>query len=126
MDDIIVKVSELYMKYGIKSVSMDDVARELGISKKTLYQHFTDKDELVQKVVDYHMDMQEQEMKKIACAGHNAIEELLMVSKNITQLLKQTNPSVTYDLQKYYPETWRSIAINPEGSYLQADNIQHG
>ena len=53
--NILEKVSALYMKYGIKSITMDDVARELGISKKTLYQFVENKNELVEKVVDYVM-----------------------------------------------------------------------
>jgi AcrR family transcriptional regulator len=110
MDDIIVKVSDLYLKYGIKSVTMDDVARELGISKKTLYLHFKDKDELVKKVVDYHMDVSLAEMRNLASKKINAIEELLMLSQYLSQFLKQINPSVTYDLQKYYPEIWKNIA----------------
>jgi len=52
LKNILVKVHELYMKYGIKSVTMDDVARELSISKKTLYQYVTDKDDLVGKFID--------------------------------------------------------------------------
>ncbi|NTW32950.1 MAG: TetR/AcrR family transcriptional regulator, partial [Bacteroidetes bacterium] len=59
MEEIIKKVLELYMKFGIKSVSMDDAARELGISKKTLYQYFKDKDELVKKVVAYPFGIQQ-------------------------------------------------------------------
>ncbi len=109
MKEIIIKVSEIYLKYGIKSVTMDDVARELGISKKTLYQYFKDKDDLVKKVVDYHMDLQHESMKGFASKNVNAIEELLMVSKFIANFLKQINPSVTYDIQKYYPEIWKSI-----------------
>ena len=52
LKNILLKVRELYMKYGIKSITMDDVAGELGISKKTLYQYVTDKDDLVGKFID--------------------------------------------------------------------------
>jgi AcrR family transcriptional regulator len=112
MKEIIIRVSELYMKYGIKSVSMDDVARELGISKKTLYQHFKDKDELVQKVIEFHADYLSKEMFKMVSKKANAIEELLQVSKFISQYMKEINPSVTYDLKKYYPQIWKDINLN--------------
>lgn len=112
MKNMLARISELYLKYGIKSVSMDDVSRELGISKKTLYQHFKDKDELVKKVIRMHMEHVASEMRKIESQNVNAIEELFMVSKFITQYLKQLNPSVTYDLQKYYPDIWKSIYLN--------------
>mgnify|MGYP001600264578 FL=1 len=100
------------MKYGIKSVSMDDVSRELGISKKTLYQHFKNKNELVKKVIRFYLEHLASEMKKIVSQKVNAIEELLLVSKFIIQYLKQFNPSVTYDLQKYYPDIWKSIHLS--------------
>ena len=111
MKDTIIKVSELYLKYGIKSVTMDDVARELSISKKTLYQYFKDKDELVKKVIEYHVSFLHKEMQNLISKKVNAIEELLLVSKFTSQFLKQINPSVTYDLKKYYPEIWKNINL---------------
>ena len=128
MEDIIIKVSDLYLKYGIKSVTMDDVARELGISKKTLYLHFKDKDELVKKVVDFHMDGQLAQMREVASQKTNAIEELLMLSKFLSEFFKQVNPSVTYDLQKYYPEIWKNIVTNRRDHiYKQIkDNMKKG
>jgi AcrR family transcriptional regulator len=115
--EIIQRVSELYLKYGIKSITMDDAARELGISKKTLYEHFKDKDELVKQFVEHHMQQMHEEMQKLQTKQVNAIEELLIVSKFITEYLKTISPSVTYDLQKYYPEIWRNI------NSLQRDRI---
>ena len=128
MKDIISKVSELYLKYGIKSVTMDDVARELGISKKTLYLYFKDKDELVKKVIELHLSGMHDDMKNLVPEKVNAIEELLFVSKFITQYFKKINPSVTYDLQKYYPEVWKDITINRrEHIYKQIkDNMIRG
>jgi AcrR family transcriptional regulator len=115
--EIIQRISELYMKYGIKSITMDDAARELGISKKTLYGYFKDKDELVKCFVEHHIRHMQEDMHKLQTSQVNAIEELLIVSKFITQYLKKVNPSVTYDLQKYYPEIWKKI------NFLQRDHI---
>ncbi len=56
---------ELFMKYGLRSVSMDDIARHLGISKKTIYQHFADKDEVVATVAQSHMRRQQQQFEDI-------------------------------------------------------------
>jgi len=128
MKEIISKVSELYLKYGIKSVTMDDVARELGISKKTLYLHFKDKDELVKKVVDLHLFGMHEDMKNLVPKNVNAIEELLFVSKFITQYFNKINPSVTYDLQKYYPEVWKNIATNRREHIYERiiDNMKRG
>jgi len=112
MDEIIVSISTLFMKYGIKSVSMDDVSRELGISKKTLYQYFKDKDELVTKVVEHHAELLSGEMFKMVSENANAIEQLLQVCKFVSQYLKNINPSVTYDLKKYYPQIWKNVNLN--------------
>jgi TetR/AcrR family transcriptional regulator, cholesterol catabolism regulator len=109
MEDIILKVTQLYMKYGIRSVTMDDVARELGISKKTLYLHFRDKDDLVQKVLENNMSVLYKDIDKSQNDSSNAVENLLQMSRILTQMLKQVNPSVTYDLQKYYPNIWAKI-----------------
>jgi AcrR family transcriptional regulator len=115
--EIIKRVSELYLKYGIKSITMDDASRELGISKKTLYEYFKDKDDLVTQFVGHHMQKMHEEMMKLQTSQVNAIEELLIVSKFITHYLQKISPSVTYDLQKYYPEIWKNI------NFLQRDHI---
>jgi AcrR family transcriptional regulator len=97
------------MKYGIKSVTMDDVARELGISKKTLYQYVNDKNELVKKVVELDLNEKGEFFSKMCCPGLNAIEEIFEVHKMVQQMLKDYNPSTEYDLRKYYPELYTSI-----------------
>jgi AcrR family transcriptional regulator len=107
---------------------MDDAARELGISKKTLYEHFKDKDELVKQFVEHHMQQMHEEMQKLQTSQVNAIEELLIVSKFITEYLKSISPSVTYDLQKYYPEIWRNINFKQRDRIFQRirDNMVRG
>ncbi len=100
---IVSRVHELYTKYGIKSVTMDDVARHLGISKKTLYKHVTDKDDLVDKVIDYEIEMLNKGMECKQKQNLNAIEELLIVSKILNQKMKGLNLATLYDLRKYYP-----------------------
>lgn len=99
-----VKISELYMRYGIKSITMDDVASHLSISKKTLYRYVNDKDDLVGKVIDLQIEILRTEMDCKCNARLNAIEELLIVSKTINYKLKNMNPGTIYDLKKYYPE----------------------
>ena len=126
--EIIQRVSELYLKYGIKSITMDDAARELDIAKKTHYEHFKDKDELVKQFVEHHMQQMHEEMQKLQTSQVNAIEELLIVSKFITEYLKSISPSVTYDLQKYYPEIWRNINFKQRDRIFQRirDNMVRG
>ena len=97
-------ISQLFIKYGIKSVTMDDIASHLGISKKTLYQHFADKRDLVEKIVLYHMSKNNSKFSELALCKLNAIDILLATTKNVMELLEEFNPGVCYDLQKYYPE----------------------
>jgi AcrR family transcriptional regulator len=103
LKNILLKVRELYMKYGIKSITMDDVARELGISKKTLYQFVTDKDDLVGKFVDNEIALRQEEICKCFGIGYNAIEELFEISIFMNKLIRGQNPATEYDLKKYYP-----------------------
>jgi AcrR family transcriptional regulator len=104
LNSLLERVFKLYNKFGIKSVTMDDVARELGISKKTLYQYVSDKAELVEKVITQNTDHHRRVIYGIVAQGHNAIEELLEVNRYMNQMMKEQNPTLDYDLKKYYPE----------------------
>jgi len=104
LENILNKVGELYNKYGIKSVTMDDVAKELGISKKTLYLHVENKNDLVSKVLEYQMNLKNCSFNNILEKNLNAIEELLEVGAYIVKSLNDYNSSTLYDLKKYYPE----------------------
>lgn len=100
---------QLYAKYGIKSVTMDDISRHLGISKKTLYQYVTDKTDLVEKVIMRESMERKKDFDAIYNGKLNAIEELLEVNRFVNKLFKDYNPSKEYDLQKYYPEIYQKI-----------------
>jgi AcrR family transcriptional regulator len=104
LENILERISCLYRKYGIKSVTMDDVARELGISKKTLYLHFSDKDDLVLQVLNYEGRNRATEFKKIYERNLNAIEELLEVNRYMNHMMRDHSTVIDYDLKKYYPE----------------------
>jgi len=104
LKSLLERVYELYNRFGIKSVTMDDVARELGISKKTLYQYVNDKAELVEKVISHNTDHHRDVIYGIVKQGHNAIEELLEVNRYMNKMMKEQNPTLDYDLKKYYPE----------------------
>lgn len=88
---------------------MDDVATELGISKKTLYQHFADKADLVKEVVLHSISSQNQFIENISCKKLNSIELIFEISKYVSLLLKEMNPSITFDVKKYYPEAWKIL-----------------
>jgi AcrR family transcriptional regulator len=108
--EILEKVTKLFLKYGIKSVSMDDIARELGISKKTLYQYFKDKEEIIQLIVSEESEKKSCQFSKFFNKDLNAIEESLEVFKIANEYLKEINPVVEYDLRKYYPKIHKEIS----------------
>ncbi len=120
LNEILARTFELYYKYAIKSVTMDDVARELGISKKTLYQHVTNKLELVEMVVRSEMEKAAQRHKNIQQMNLNAIEELFEVSKIMNEHLKKHNPALFYDLKKYYPKLYHEIKQNKREKTYEA------
>ncbi|MBI9054696.1 MAG: TetR/AcrR family transcriptional regulator [Bacteroidales bacterium] len=128
LENILLKVSELYQKYGIKSVTMDDVARELGISKKTLYIHVENKNDLVSKVLEFTLLERNCTIEKIINKKLNAIEELLEVGIQIVKTIKEYNPSTEYDLKKYYPELFKNLHnFRKEKMYKSIlNNIQNG
>jgi AcrR family transcriptional regulator len=107
--EIIEKVRELYHRYGIRSVTMDDVVREMGISKKTLYQYFTDKNELVKAVIDCDAKRKHIEHDESLKGASNAIEKMLGFYDFQMKMIRDTNPSMIFDLKKYYPEVHRDL-----------------
>ena len=108
--ELIEKIAGFFMRYGIKSVTMSDLSRELGVSKKTLYQHFSDKKDLVRKVVRSMIDSQKCGIDQmLAEENHNAIDQLFSMSRFIADHIKTVNPVMYYDLKKAYPEIWAEV-----------------
>ncbi len=103
------RVLDLFHRYGIKSVTMDDVARELGISKKTLYQFVKDKPDLINQVMDFELEKNRNCYHSLIDSGKNAIEELFEVHQFLGGQIKQHNPSFRYDLKKYYPAIYQRV-----------------
>ncbi len=96
----------LFMKYGIRSVTMDDIARHLAVSKKTLYQHFADKDDLVFKMSEMYLERSFRQYEDITQISKNSIEELSKISVCMKRDMENLNPSMLFDLQKYHPKAW--------------------
>jgi AcrR family transcriptional regulator len=118
LKSILYKVRELYVKYGIKSITMDDVSSELGISKKTLYQFVTDKDDLVGKYIDYEIELRQERIFKCFRIGFNAIEELFEISLFMNKMMRDQNPATEHDLRKYYPHHYmKTVKTRRERMY---------
>ena len=108
-DQILQAAFSLFMKYGVRSVSMDDLANDLGMSKKTIYNTFPSKEDLIIRVIKIHLDRDEKEITKIIRESGDAIEEMVAISNHVLQFLMQIKPSLIFDLKKFYPSCWDLI-----------------
>jgi len=97
---------ELFLRAGIKSITMDDIARHIGMSKKTIYQFFRDKNELVTAVLKVRLKEDEDQMADIISKSDNVIEEMINMMKCSEEVFSEINPIVMHDLQKYHPDAW--------------------
>lgn len=104
---ILQNVGNLYLKFGIRSVTMDDVAREFGISKKTLYTYFTDKEDLVNQVIDFYLNKPAFNLN--GDDAGNAIDHFFAVRKHVIKTIKYFNNHLEFDLKKLYPELYKKV-----------------
>jgi len=100
---------ELFGQYGFKSVTMDDIARRAGISKKTLYQHFANKDEIVKESVVWHKEHMFDQCQVVMNEAENAVEAMVRVMSIIDQNFTRINPIALMELQRYYPEGYATF-----------------
>lgn len=126
--EILERATQVYMKYGVKSVTMDDLAKELSISKKTIYKYYSDKPELVKAIIEMKVDMDQAVCTNSAQQSNNAIEEMISISKFVIENIGSINPTVFYDLQKFYPEAWQVIQTHKWSFVLNmiTVNIERG
>jgi AcrR family transcriptional regulator len=108
-ETILKKAGEIFLKYGFKSVTMDDIANDMGISKKTIYKYYKNKMELVDEAVSYFHDGMHKTITNICALGHNAIQENFEIKKVFKEMFKNSDDSPMYQLEKYYPKTYKKI-----------------
>ena len=100
---------ELFNKYGIRSVSMDDIANGLGMSKKTLYNYFADKEELVDACFSSVMEQSRCQCLNDQKQADNPIHEIFLAFDMTQEVFAEMNPSVLYDMQKYHPAAFKKF-----------------
>jgi AcrR family transcriptional regulator len=100
---ILQKAHDLYMRYGIRSVTMDEIALQAGVSKKTIYQFFEDKDALVEAIVLEKIKFAQQCCDQDKEAARNAVEEIFRTMQMMEEMFRNMNPAVMFDLQKHHP-----------------------
>lgn len=113
MEDYIKEISELFLVYGPRGCSMDDIAKNLRISKKTLYEHFKNKDELVQKSL-IHIQGNLRKYFEKNTSNYNPIEKILFAKNIFIKSISKSNPLLVRDIQKYHPNVYHNINLNYE------------
>lgn len=125
--DILERSAGVFLRLGIKSVTMDDLARELGISKKTIYKYFTDKNDLIISIIKLKVS-EDCDTVNQCSKDENAIEEFFATSEFIMEQLKNVTPTVFFDLKKYYPQAWE-LMENHKWDFVRnlvKNNIERG
>jgi TetR/AcrR family transcriptional regulator, cholesterol catabolism regulator len=106
---IVQKAHELFFRYGLKSVTMDDIASNLGVSKKTIYQFYADKDALVEAVVHAETRQDELECVRHRKESENAVHEMFMALDMMQEMMATMNPAIIFELQKYHPAAFKKF-----------------
>lgn len=128
LDTLLVKSRDLFKRYGVKNLTMDDIARELGMSKKTIYQQVENKAELVKKSMQYYLTEEREKMKEILESKPNSVDAMIELFSYFIGQISEFNPLAFHELQKYYPETWE-IYIEYRNFYFHSKivgNIEEG
>jgi AcrR family transcriptional regulator len=125
---IISGAETLFLTYGVKSITMDEIAKHLGISKKTIYQHVSDKDELVTLAVQLSMENQESQVDLIHATAKDPIDEVLRLSEYMRVLFSNMNPFLLMEIQRYYPKAYENYLTFKEACIINslAENLKWG
>lgn len=111
-EKILNTAADMFLNYGFKSVTMDDIANEIGVSKKTIYQHFATKTKLVQAATMYMFEFISRGIDCICALNKNPIDEIFEIKKFTMAHLKDEKSSPQYQLKKYYPKIFESLKQN--------------
>lgn len=116
------------MQLGTRNVSMDDIARELGMSKKTIYQYYADKDELVNAVLDFILNKMKKDCDEYCVKAKDAIHELFLIMELMVVQFRNLNPIILHDLEKNHSGAYKKF-LNYKHEYLYTvvtENMKRG
>lgn len=122
------EAEKLFMKYGIRAVTMDMIAHELGISKRTIYENFSDKDSLVTHVIRERALKQKESFKEIMKSSANVIDVVFTIIETAGREMRDTNPNYMLDLKKYHHKVFRLLCDRGEirNSEMSLDILRRG
>ncbi|MCF6402290.1 TetR/AcrR family transcriptional regulator [Chitinophaga filiformis] len=118
----------LFCQFGTRSITMDDIAQRMGVSKKTLYAHFADKDELVVHAISRYLNRMDKECNENQEKASNAIDELFLVMKMMDQSFRNMNPIILFDLQKFHTRAYQVFQeyMNTSMQKTVRQNLERG
>ena len=125
---ILAEAERLFWRYGVRSVTMEDIARQLGISKKTIYQHFNDKEQILYQVIEQKTGRNQWEMECVVTETANPVEAILGVLNFMQKKADQISPNLLIDIKRYYPQAFALFRQYKEEQIMQSilENIQKG
>ncbi len=120
--------NDMFLQYGYKSVTMDDIARMAGVSKKTLYQFYADKNALVEATVIHFIDDMKRQTEEDGKASADAVEEIFKALLFVDHTFRKVNPVVVWDLQRFHPTVYRIFEHYKDGFMFNVvrDNLLRG
>jgi TetR/AcrR family transcriptional regulator, biofilm operon repressor len=127
-DKIIKKATDMFLKLGFKSVTMDDIACEMCISKKTIYKYFSNKETLIEEGTEVVHQNIHRLMEEVIAQNHNAIAENFQMREMFKQMFQSFDQSPAYQLKKHYPEIYAKMMANEieDCSQMFRQNIVKG
>lgn len=122
------KADELFCRYGIRSITMDEIATQLGISKKTIYQYFADKDELVDATIEDTLNFSREQCANDREHASDAIDEIIRALDFLEEMFRNMNAMIIYDMEKYHPRAYKKFVDYKNKFLLQIirDNLEWG
>ena len=106
---ILNKARELFFSFGIRSVTMDDIAKKMGVSKKTIYHFYADKNQIVEKVIQDLVACHEAKVESSVQQAENAVHEVVLQTQAIEDIYQSVRPGVFFEIQKNFPDTWNLV-----------------
>jgi TetR/AcrR family transcriptional regulator, cholesterol catabolism regulator len=122
------KAHDLFMHYGVRSVTMDEIALQLGISKKTIYHFFSDKNELVDEVMNLKIKCSEQNCLHDKMRAKDPVHEMFLAIEMMQEMFENMNPAIMNDLEKFHPSAFKKF-YQYKYSFIYAqikDNVERG
>jgi len=117
---ILQRAMDMFQRYGLRAMTMDDVCRELAMSKKTLYQHFANKADLVDQAVRHVFGLHQFSMAQIAAEHEYAIDRMISRYAFLMRMMESHGPNMMFPLKKYYPKTYEWLFAQRQRTMVEA------